>query len=331
VNTARGLASTLATGLLLVLPAVCLAQADSYSARTNERLRLGMLEKLEFTLAATAFGGAVGFLYGMSDVPDGADGEARAPERIAVSGSLLYAAAAVTYLGLASPDRGDLPLVMSIAGYVPVTALFGLVLLDPEANEGNIGPPVAASALLSLPAAVLAARWLDLDPGDAALVRDAGFWGLMMGTIGTRGFGASAFRDSHGFAHDRSPSSRAISITALAGMYGGLALGAVGAGWAEVSLERVRVCTWSGYAGAALGAVLMLSSDYKRTVYRGATVGALVGLTTAYVLTGGLDTIPSGTRMVERVTPATFTPLVTTISSAEGEVRPAFGLAGALP
>jgi hypothetical protein len=135
---------------------------------------------------------------------------------------------------------------------------------------------------------------LDLDPGDTQLVRDAGFWGLVLGTTGTLGFGGTTQTYPGSIdTYYQSPSSKAVSGFALAGLYGGLGLGVLAASQSEVSLERVRVSTWGGYGGALLGALLGGSADNgDRGVYRGLTVGALVGLVVTFVASSGLDGIP---------------------------------------
>ena len=131
-------------------------------------------------------------------------------------------------------------------------------------DDQQVALATAATGLLAVPLAVAATHWLDLDPGDTQLVRDAGFWGLVLGTAGTLGFGGDTetFGD---FESYRQPSSRKIAVAGLAGLYGGLACGALAASQSEVSLERVRVATWGGYGGALVGALLMAgASDARR-------------------------------------------------------------------
>ena len=56
--------------------------------------------------------------------------------------------------------------------------------------------------VLSVPIAIAAARHLDPDPGDMQLVRDAGFWGLVLGTTGMLAFGGNTVNTgSTGFSY----------------------------------------------------------------------------------------------------------------------------------
>ena len=109
--------------------------------------------------------------------------------------------------------------------------------------------------MLAIPAAIIAARKLDLDPGDTQLVRDAGFWGLVLATTGTLAFGGET-RTDYGFERYVTPSNRKVAGLSLAGLYGGLTLGTIAAMNSEVSLERVRITTWGGYGGTVVGLLL---------------------------------------------------------------------------
>ena len=114
----------------------------------------------------------------------------------------------------------------------------------------------------------------------------------------------------------------------LAGLYGGLAAGALAASQSEVSLERVRVATWGGYGGALIGGLMMSGNNRDdRDVYRGIAVGALVGVTAAFALSYKLDGIPADTPLAGR----RLIPTVASVTTADGGQAPAFGLMGALP
>jgi hypothetical protein len=180
--------------------------------------------------------------------------------------------------------------------------------------------------VVAVPLAVAATHLLDLDPGDTQLVRDAGFWGLVLGTVGTLGF-AGQTQNFGGFEDYQEPSSKAVAVGGLVGLYGGLACGALAASQSEVSLERVRVATWGGYGGALVGALLMTASDNDdRDVFRGLTSGGLLGLTITFALSGRLDGIPADTPVAWR----RVIPTVSTVATADGSQVPALGIIGAL-
>ena len=184
----------------------------------------------------------------------------------------------------------------------------------------------AGTGLLAVPLAVAATHWLDLDPGDTQLVRDAGFWGLVLATTGTLGFAGHSETFEFGESYSQ-PTGQTVALGGLAGLYGGLALGALAASQSEVSLERVRVATWGGYGGALVGALLGINDDHARDVYRGIAVGGLLGVTLTFALSYKLDGIPADTPLAWR----RLIPTVASVTTADGGQAPAFGLMGALP
>jgi hypothetical protein len=306
------------------LPEDVVVRQEPYSLRTSEKLRLTTWEKLDFGVTSFLYGLSVGFSYGIS--ADDGDNETAATAAMAI-GALTYTAGSVAYLSVAKPSRGDLPLALGIASYIPTTTLLVANLGFDEATDRQVGLAVAGAGVLAVPLAVTATNLLDLDPGDTQLVRDAGFWGLVFGTVGTLGF-AGQTQNFGSFEDYQEPSSKAVAVGGLVGLYGGLACGALAASQSEVSLERVRVATWGGYGGALVGALLMSASDNDgRDVYRGLTVGGLLGVTLSFVLSGRLDGIPADTPVAWR----RVIPTMSTVATADGGQAPALGIIGALP
>lgn len=300
---------------------------EPYSLRTSERLRLSTWEKLDFGTTAFLYGLSVGFAYSIAQ-DENQDGSAVVPPMVV--GALAYTLGAVAYLGTARPDRGDLPLALGVASYVPTTAI-----LAANAASNNVDPQTGAllfavSGTLAVPAALLATWKLDLDPGDAQLVRDAGFWGLVLATTGALGFAGSKPDDP--FTGYRQPSGRAVSMAGLVGLYGGLTLGAVAATSSEVSLERVRVSTWGGYGGGLLGALIGAAQNGNEShVFRGLSVGALLGLVVTFVTTGALDGIPPETTLVGKAARARWSPTPAPIVALDGRLTLGWGLRLGLP
>lgn len=199
--------------------------------------------------------------------------------------------------------------------------------LHPDSR--TVGTATVAAGLLSLPLAVLAARRLDLDPGDTQLVRDAGFWGLALATVGTLGFQGRTV--SQGYYHDyyEAPTGREVAVAGLVGLYGGLGLGLLAAHASEISLERVRVTTWGGYGGAVVGLLLGAANGSKQDVYRGAAIGAFAGLLVAFLSTRSLDGIPEEEAGRLAWTRAA-TPTLVQVAGADGRLHPGLGLGGRL-
>ena len=305
------------------MPPDVVVRQEPYSLRTSERMRLTTWEKLDFGVTSFLYGLSVGFSFGLSKNSDGSN-EGAATAAMAL-GALTYTAGSIGYLTLANPSRGDLPLALGIASYLPTTTLLVANLAQDHPDDENVALATAATGLLAVPLAVAATHWLDLDPGDTQLVRDAGFWGLVLGTAGTLGFAA---RPQGEFGFQEEPEARTIALGGLAGLYGGLALGALAASQSEVSLERVRVSTWGGYGGALVGALLASTSDNdERDIFRGIAVGGLLGVALSFVLSYKLDGIPADTPLAGR----RLFPTVASVPTADGGQAPAFGLMGALP
>lgn len=291
---------------------------EPYSLRTSERLRLTTWEKLDFGVTSFLYGMSLGFTYSLGQ----SGGPSTGPVAL---GALLYTIGAVVYLQAGDPDRGDLPLALAITSYLPTTTLLVANLAYENPDERSVSLAVAATGVVALPVAIIAARNLDLDPGDTQLVRDAGFWGMVLGTTGVLGFGGRT-RSESGFEIYEGPSGRMVAGVALSGLFGGLALGTLGAMNSEVSLERVRVATWGGYAGAVFGALLGASSD-ERGVYRGVGIGALLGLTITFFATHGLDGIPAEDAP-RRSAVSRLTPSLVPIVQANGAPSLGLGLTG---
>jgi hypothetical protein len=303
---------------------------ETYSTRTSERLRLSTWEKVDFGSSAFLYGMSVGFSYALSsgDVDD------KLLPAMTI-GALAYTTGAVAYLQVGNPDRGDLPLVLAITSYVPTTTLLVSSALRDNPEGQDTALAVAGSAVLAIPAAVIAARKLDLDPGDTQLVRDAGFWGLVLATTGTLAFGGET-TNNYGFEQYISPTDRKIAAFGLAGLYGGLALGTIGALNSEVSLERVRVTTWGGYGGSILGLMLGAGTDNgDRGVYAGMTIGGALGLLITFLATSSLDGIPpedaaTAARRPSRWAQSRWAPSLLPIAGVDGRTKTGLGISGAL-
>jgi hypothetical protein len=301
---------------------------EPYSLKTSERLRLTTWEKLDFGVTAFLYGMSVGFSYSLS-LDQQRAGDVLPPIAI---GALVYTLGAVAFLNLAHPDRGDLPLALGITSTLPTTTLLVANVAFDHPDARKIALATAAAGLISVPAAVMAAHELNLDPGDTQLVRDCGFWGLLLATTGTLGFGGSTDM----FGYYSTPSSHSIATAGLLGLYGSLGLGAVAAAGTEISLERVRVTTWGGYGGAILGVLLGAAAGSNngslstRDSYRGLTVGALAGLTITFLASSGLDGIPPEDAPAPRAAAPRLVPTLLPVAGLDGQPRPMLGLSGTL-
>jgi len=294
---------------------------EPYSLRTSERLRLTAWEKLDFGVTSFIYGASLGVSLGIA-----AHSNSVGP---VVLGALGYTVGSVAFLATANPDRGDLPLALGIVSYVPMTTLLVSAAAYPHASSKSQAVATTISSVLAVPIAVVAARNLELDPGDTQLVRDAGFWGLLLSVTGTLAIGTHHYSGGDVYG-DSSPSTRTVAAAGLAGLYGGLGLGLLAARHTEVSLERVRVTTWGGYGGALLGALIGASDNGgTRGVWGGITIGSLVGLGVTLLATSGMDGIPPETTPVASA-PASWAPLVTASASATGPHVPLFGVGGNL-
>jgi hypothetical protein len=301
---------------------------EPYSRRTAERLRLTIWEKVDFGVTAFLYGMSVGLSFSLSQ-----DAHSAADVLTPVAlGAVVYTVGAVGFLKLAHPDRGDLPLALAITSYVPTTTLLVMSAVDAHMDGRTTATATTVTGLLSIPVAVVAARHLTLDPGDTQLVRDAGFWGLALATVGTLGFGGRTVSDPYwGYTQYEAPSGRKVAVAGLVGLYGGLGLGLLGARVSEVSLERVRVTTWGGYGGAVVGLLLgaAASDGNEPDTYRGAAIGALAGLVITFLSTGSLDGIPD--KEPSRLSWAgRLTPMMVPMAGSDGSLHPGLGLGGTL-
>jgi len=304
---------------------------EPYSIKTKERLRLTAWEKLDFGTTAFLYGMSVGFSYGLSQ-RDQSSGAVLPPIAL---GALSYTLGAVVFLNAANPDRGDLPLALAITSYVPTTTLLVANFAFDHPDGHKTALATATAGLVSVPIAVYAAHELDLDPGDTQLVRDAGFWGLVLATAGTLGFGGSETTYYPGYTSYTAPTGRTIASAGFLGLYGGLGLGLLAAHASDVSLERVRVTTWGGYGGAIVGLLLAeaggTSGNNEGTAYRGLSVGALAGLVVTFLLTRSLDGIPPEDAVASARPPkASLTPTFGPMAGIDGQTRAMLGLSGTL-
>jgi len=298
---------------------------EPFSLRTNERLKLTTWEKLDFGTTAFLYGMSVGFSFALASNDNGNGSVAP----VAV-GAIAYTLGAVAYLSAGEPDRGDLPLALAITSFFPTTVLLVANVASDNPDEKNVAVMTAGAGLLSVPLAIVAARKLDLDPGDTQLVRDAGFWGLVLGTTGMLAFGEETVTYPGGYSIRQGPSDRKVFTSALIGLYGALGLGIVGAANSEVSLERVRVSTWGGYGGAIIGMLLGIGSDGDDSdVWKGITIGSAAGLIITFLATGALDGIPNeDVAMSARRRLPRFTPTLLPVAGVDGRPHPALGITG---
>jgi hypothetical protein len=266
---------------------------EPYSLRTKERIHLSTWEKVDFVSTAFSYGGSVGFSYALA-LKSSSTASILGP---VVLGAGIYTLGAVGYLLKADPDRGDLPLLLSITSYLPTTMAFALSSMAPNLDPGLTGWLVAGTGTVAIPIALLAAYYLDLDPGDMQLVRDAGFWGMVLGLAGAAGFGQSG-------SFGGLPPWQGISAAGLVGLYVGLGLGGLSVLLkSDVSLERVRVTTWGGYGGAVVGTLIAVAatanqSNSGQAAFAGGTIGAALGLAVTFAATGSLDAIPADAKML---------------------------------
>lgn len=299
---------------------------DAYSARTSERLRLTWWEKLDFGVTAFLYGLQVGSWYSMS-IETRDNGEAIGP---VVAGASAYTLLSILYMSFGQPDRGDLPLFLAIASYIPATALL-ISKSNPgwhDARQKALAAGIAGT--VAIPVAVVATRYLDLDPGDTQLTRDAGFWGMVLGVSGMLGFGVRE-RCMGGYCYEENPTGESVAMVGLLGLYGGLGLGALAAFNSEVSLERVRAATWGGYGGMILGALMGVAVSHSDSApFKGASLGGLLGLALTLVTTSVIDEIPEGATMVDQ-SASSATPSLMSAVDAKGRSVVTWGLSWGLP
>jgi hypothetical protein len=185
---------------------------EPYSRKTSERLRLTIWEKVDFSVTSFLYGMSLGLSFSLSQNSKSAS-DVLTPVAL---GAIAYTLGSVAFLKLANPDRGDLPLALTITSYIPTTTLLVLSAADANPNGHTTGMATTVAGLLSIPIAVVAAQHLDLDPGDTQLVRDAGFWGLALSTIGMLGFGGHS-ASYYGSSQYQSPSGRESRSRAWSG------------------------------------------------------------------------------------------------------------------
>jgi hypothetical protein len=281
---------------------------EPYSTRTKERLRLNTWEKLDFGITAFIYGLSAGASFG------GATDSTNIVAPMVV-GSLTYTGLAVLYVNMADIDRGDLPLVLAISSYIPLTA--GLVTLTTNSNSPRAaGSLIGLSGLIALPIAYWAAANTNLDPGDTQLVRDSGFWGAVLGVT-------SALSTSN------NPSERTVGIAGLVGLYGGLGLGLLAASHSDLSLERVRVTTWGGYGGAILGGLIAAAGNTSTSDgFRDVAIGSALGLVVTFISTSSIDAAPDNAHFDE-AHPLSFRylePALLPLVARDGRTQPRPGI-----
>jgi len=299
---------------------------EPYSLRTSERLRLSSWEKIDFGVTSFLYGMSVGFSFSLSLDSNNLDG---ALPPIAL-GAIAYTVGGIAYLQAADPDRGDLPLALSISFFMPTTTLLVANVASENPNSQHVAAATAAMGLLSVPVAVLAAREFDPDPGDMQLVRDSMFWGLVLGTTSSLAWGGETV-NNYGYQQYQGPSSRKMAAYGLIGVTGGLGLGTLAALNSEVSLERVRATTWGGYGGAVLGLLFGGSAANSDSgVWAGVTIGSALGLAITFLATSRLDGIPPEDVALHAPRHQLFTPTLVPITDADGRSHAALGLTGVL-
>jgi hypothetical protein len=225
---------------------------------------------------------------------------------------------------------------------LPTTTLLIANIASQNPDQEKVGIVTGVAGLVSVPLAIIAARNLDLDPGDMQLVRDAGFWGLALGTTSMLAFGGHTVTPAgvdYSYSYYQGPSDRKVFTSSLIGLTTGLALGGIAAANSEVSLERVRVTTWGGYGGAVIGLLLgaASSSNSDKAAWTGITIGALGGLLITFVTSSSLDGIPPEDVALRaprrpRLLPSWrhVTPALLPVADASGQAHTGLGISGTL-
>jgi hypothetical protein len=285
----------------------------AYSLRMGERLRLSWWEKTDFMLTTLAYGLTMGSVYALA-----LESEEELLAAPLLAGTLGYPIVAGIWLGAAEVGRGDLPLALAITAYLPLSAFF-VGLAAGVDDERDVFAAIAITGTLALPTAGLAVFNLDLDPGDVQLTRDAGFWGMALTLAAT-----AALADRHGWIDGPT-----YGAAGLAGLGGGLLLGAVAAANSEVTLERVRVTTLGGYLGAILGVMVVFATQSADQPWGGAAGGAAIGLVGMFLATSSYDR-PGGretaTSAASGAAPLSLAPSVTGVRDRSGRMVPALSL-----
>lgn len=278
-----------------------------------EKTPITTWDKLDFTFTAFLYGAGVGIAHATA---------IRRPDAATlilppIVTSFAYAAWATSLLFFFPLDRGDLPLVLGVTGYVPLATYLALLALWPNPDLEAVSLLTAGAGTAALPLAALLAMTSALDPGDTQLTRDAGFWGMALTLTGALALAAPGAR----------PSAQLISTLAMIGLFGGLGTGLLLAVNTRVTPERVRVTTWGGYGGALLGSVVAAIASPGLGVWPGTFVGSLLGLTIAFSATWAIDEIPATTPL--RVGRG-LSPAVIPLSDGNGSSGAALGLTGPL-
>jgi hypothetical protein len=151
----------------------------TFSLETGEAIGIPWWEHLEFMVTAAAYGITVGLAF--DAVLIHSSNETVIPPILLAVG---FGGSAALYAAFGSPDRGDYPLALTIMAGVPAAALMITAIASgPYTSAGrNIGNApygvaVGVGGVAAVPLALLLAAYVDVDPGDMQLVRDAGALG----------------------------------------------------------------------------------------------------------------------------------------------------------
>jgi hypothetical protein len=162
------------------------------------------------------------------------------------------------------------------------------------------------------------------------LAREAGFWGMVLGAAGTAGLGTVRSCHQWGGSHycsTDSPSGRVIAIGSLVGLYGGLTLGGVVGANTHMSVERVRLATLGGYAGALIGGIGGLSVYDGDRALGFLAAGAALGLGLSFAAASGVEAAASG-QVDDDEDLQSFVPTLMPVVDSRGRMIPAFGIGG---
>ena len=272
---------------------------DLFSRATGERLAINIWERLDF--AGTMF------TYGLGNgaaLAAGSGCEGGCVAGMMAASGAVFGGASLYYLLNGNVDRGDLPLAMAVTAYLPAAIMFTGFIAEQDSEAQALTTGLVGVAALPIGLALAAAT--DVDPGDTQLVRDSIFWGSLFG-IGSL------------LAVDEDTGSQTVGICALSGgIVGGLA-GTALASFSDPTLERVRVVTWAGYAGTALGLLVGVGLETDQGYAIGAVSGGVLGLTLGAVFSEALDELPSAPTWVAGLSEIrTATPTVLVYRQADG-------------
>jgi hypothetical protein len=154
-----------------------------------------------------------------------------------LGGALLFGFAGA----LLNVTQDQVPLVEGLI-LLPATLLVLLLaVLNPYPDPWYITTAIAVAGGLCLPLGLVVGTRLKISGGDAALIRDAGFWGALLGTL--LGMGST---------------TGIQPLPTLIGLLTGTGAGAVLSRLFEPTLGQVRAVTVSGYLGGMLGLIGIL-------------------------------------------------------------------------